>query len=118
MSMSRLNLKTSRVFKSSDIQACFTDALNKLKNSDDAFSINAVMETVNACLQDEMERMFLEAMKEWKQGAQIPHTAQSATPPWIQQAAAPVAPGTIPPWAAPESSVPAKKARRRTAAKV
>ena len=87
MSMSRLNLKTSRVFKSSDIQACFTDALNKLKNSDDAFSINAVMETVDACLQGEMERMFLEAMKEWKQGPQAPQPAQSAIPPWMQGAA-------------------------------
>lgn len=87
MSMSRLNLKTSRVFKSSDIQACLTDALNKLKNIDDAFSINAVMETVNACLQDEMERMFLEAMKEWKQGPQPPHPAQPISTPWMQGAA-------------------------------
>ena len=75
MSMSRLNLKTSRVFKSSDIQACFTDALNKLKNADDAFSINAVMETVLTFLQDEMERMFSEAMKEWKQAPQQPPAA-------------------------------------------
>lgn len=114
--MSRLNLKTSPVFKSIDIQACFTDALNKLKNSDDAFSINAVMETVEACLQDEMERMFLEAMKEWKQGPQTPHTPKSVTPPWMRQAAA--VPAGTPPWAAPEPSVPAKKPRKRTAAKV
>lgn len=86
MSMSRLNLKTSRVFKSSDIQACFTDALNKLKNADDAFSINAVMETVNACLQDEMERMFSEAMKEWKQAPQQPHPS-TVIHPWMQGAA-------------------------------
>jgi len=88
MSMSRLNLKTSRVFKSSDIQACFADALNKLKNIDDAFSINHVMETVNVCLQDEMERMFLEAMNEWKQvpkGAPAGFNPQTAIPPWAQQ---------------------------------
>jgi len=55
-----------------------------------------------------------------KQSRKQPASTPTAgtIPPWMQLAAAPAAPHVIPPWAAHESSAPAKKPRKRTVAKV
>lgn len=109
--MSRLNLQVSRVFTIGEIEACFANALDRLKKVDATVSISDVMETVNVRLQDEMKKMLSEAIKEMEQSPQPAAAPQAApaqnpagiTPPWMQQA---------------EFSAPTKKTRKRTAPKV